>query len=56
MCHTNLRFIKEVEDRIGDSLIKEAIGEVTGHLIDLAMKEIEDMDVVEVTIREVIFV
>ena len=56
MCHTNPRFIKEIEDRIRDSLIKETIGEVTGHSIDLAMKEIEDMDVVEVSIGEVIFV
>ena len=55
MCHTNPRFIKEVEDRIGDSLIEEIIGEVPGLSIDLAMKEIEDMDVVEVAIGEVVF-
>ena len=30
MCRTNPRFITEVEDRIGDSLIEEIIGEVTG--------------------------
>ena len=55
MCHTSPRYIKEVEDRIGDSLVKEIIGEVIGLSVEIAMKEIEDMDMVEVIFGEAIF-
>ena len=55
MCHISPRSIKEVEDRIGDSLIEEIIGEVIGLSVEFAMKVIEGMDVAEVIIGEVIF-
>ena len=55
MCHISLRYIKEVEDRIGDSLVEEIIGKVTGLLVKIVMKVIEDLEVVEVIFREVIF-
>ena len=49
------RYIKEVEDRIRDSLIKEIIGEVIGLSVETAMKVTEDMDMVEVIFGEAIF-
>ena len=55
MCHISPRFIKEVEDRIGDSLVEEIIGEVIGLLVEITMKVIEDMDVVDVIFGEEIF-
>ena len=55
MCLISPRYIKEVEDRIEDSLVKEIIGEVIGLSVEIAMKVIEDMDVVEVIFREAIF-
>ena len=56
MCHISPRYIKEVEDRIRDSLVEEIIGEVIGLTVEIAMKVIEDMDVVEVIFGEEIFV
>ena len=55
MCLISLRYIKEVEDRIEDSLIKETIGEVIVLLIEIVVKAIEDMVEVEVIFREVTF-
>ena len=55
MCLISPRYIKEVEDRIKDSLVKEIIGEVIGLSVEIAMKVAEDMDVVEVIFREVLF-
>ena len=55
MCRISPRYIKEVEDRIRDSLVKEIIGEVTGLLVGIVMKIIEDLVEVEVTFREAIF-
>ena len=55
MCLISPRYIKEVEDRIEDSLAKETIGEVIGLSVEIAMKVTEDMDVVEVIFREAIF-
>ena len=55
MCLISLRFIKEVEDRIGDSLVEEITGEVIDLSVEIVMKVIEDMDVVEVILGEVIF-
>ena len=49
------RYIKEVEDRIGDSLVKEIIGEVLGLLVEIAMLVTDNMDVVEVIFGEAIF-
>ena len=55
MCLISPRYIKDVEDKIGDSLIQEIIGEVVGLSVETAMKVIDDMDVVEVIFREEIF-
>ena len=55
MCLISPRFIKEAEDKIGDSLVEEIIGEVIGLSVEIAMKVIEDMDVVEVIFGEEIF-
>ena len=52
MCHISLRYIKEVEDRIKGSLIKETIIDL---LIEIVVKAIEDMEEVEVIFREVTF-
>ena len=49
------RYIKEVEDRIKDSLVKETIGEVIDLLVEIIMKVTEDMEEVEVIFGEVIF-
>ena len=54
-CLISLRFIKEVEDRIGDSLVEEIIGEVIGLSVEIIMEVIEDMNMVEVIFREEIF-
>ena len=48
------RFIKEVEDRIGDNLMEGIIGEDIGLIIKIVTMAIEDMDVVEVILGEVI--
>ena len=48
-------YIKEVEDRIRDSLVKEIIGKATGLLVKVVMKIIEDLEEVEVIFREEIF-
>ena len=55
MCHISPRYIKEVEDRIEDSLVQETIGEVIDLLVEIAMKVTEDMDAVEVIFGEKIF-
>ena len=55
MCPISPRFIKEVEDRIRDSLVEEITGEVIGLSVEIAMKVIEDMDMVEVVFREELF-
>ena len=55
MCLISPRYIKEVENRIGDSLIEEIIGEVIGLSVEIAMKVVEDMDMVEVIFGEEIF-
>ena len=55
MCLISPRYIKEVEARIKDSLVKEIIGEVIGLSVEIAMKVIEDMDEVEVIFGEAIF-
>ena len=47
----SLRYIKEVEDRIRDRLVEEIIGEEIGPSVEIIMKAIEDMDVVEVIFR-----
>ena len=49
------RYIKEVEDKIGDSLVEEINREVIGLSGEIAMKVLEDMDVVEVIFREETF-
>ena len=51
MCLISPRYIKEVEDRIKDSLIEETIGEVMGLSVEIAMKLTEDMDAVEVILE-----
>ena len=48
MYHISPRYIKEVEDKIVDSLVEEIIREVIGLSVETAMKVIEDMDMVEV--------
>ena len=48
MCLISPRYIKKVKDRIRDSLVEEIIGEVIGPSVEIIMKAIEDMDVVEV--------
>ena len=55
MCLISLRYIKEVEDKIEDSLVMEIIGEVIGLSVEIAMKVIEDMDMVEVICEGAIF-
>ena len=55
MCLRSPRYIKEGEDRIKDSSVKEIIGEVIGLLVEISMKVIEDMDMVEVIFGEAIF-
>ena len=55
MCHISPRYIKEVEARIGDSLVKEVIGEVIGLSVEIAMKVTEDMNAVEIIFRAAIF-
>ena len=55
MCLISPRYIKEVEDKIGDSLVEEIIGEVIGLSVETAMKAIEDMDMVEVIFGEETF-
>ena len=55
MCHISPRYIKEVEDRFEDSLVKEAIGEVIDLLVEIVMKVIEDLEEVEVIFGEAIF-
>ena len=55
MCLISPRYIKEVEDKIGDSLVEEIIGEVIGLSVEIAMKVIEDMDMVEVIFGEETF-
>ena len=55
MCLISPRYIKEVEDRIKDSLIEETIGEVIGLSVEITMKVTEDMDMVEVIFGEAIF-
>ena len=55
MCLTSPRYIKEVEDRIEDSLPQEIIGEVIGLSVEIVMKVTEDMDMVEVIFGEAIF-
>ena len=53
-CTLSPRYIKEVEDRIKDSLVEEIIGEVIGLSIEIIMKVTEDMDAVEVIFGEAI--
>ena len=55
MCLIGPKSIKEVEDKIRDSLVEEITGEVTGLSVEIAMKLIEDMDMVEVIFGEEIF-
>ena len=55
MCHISPKYIKEVEDRIGDSLVEEVIGEAIDLLVEIATKVIEDMEEVEVIFGEAIF-
>ena len=55
MCHISHRFIKEVEDRIADSLMEGIIGEDIGLILEIVMMVIEVMDMVEVILGEVIF-
>ena len=55
MCLISPRYIKEVEDKIEDSLVEEIIREVMGLSVEIVMKVIEDMDVVEVIFGEAIF-
>ena len=54
MCLISHRYIKEVEDKIEDSLAKETIGEVIGLSVEITMKVTEDMDMVEVIFGEAI--
>ena len=51
----SLRYIKDVEVRIGDNLIEEIIGEVIDLLIEIVVKAIEDMEEIEVILGEEIF-
>ena len=51
----SLRFIKEVEDRTKDNLVEEVTGEDIGLIVEIVMKVVEVMDVVEVILGEVIF-
>ena len=55
MCLKSPRYIKEVEDKIRDSLLEEIIREAIGPLVEIVMKVIEDMAMVEVNFREEIF-
>ena len=55
MCLTSCRYIKEVEDRIEDSLIKEITGEAIGLLVEISMRVTKDMDAVEVIFGKAIF-
>ena len=48
-------YIKEVEDRVGDSLYKEIIGEDIDLLAETVLKVIQDMEKAEVIFREVTF-
>ena len=48
----SLRYIKEVEVRIGDNLIEEIIGEAIDLLIEIVVKAIEGMEEVEVILGE----
>ena len=52
MCLTSPRLIKEVEDRIGDSLVEDITGEVTDLSVEIALKVTEDLDMVEVISSE----
>ena len=54
-CPISPRYIKEVEDRIVDSLDEEIIGEDIDLLVEIIMKVIEDMEEEEVICREVTF-
>ena len=54
MCHISHRFIREVEDRITDSMMVGIIGEDIGLIVEIAMMAIEVMDAVEVILGEVI--
>ena len=47
--------MKEVEDKIGDSLVEEIIGEVLGLSVQIIMMVIEDMATVKVIFGEVDF-
>ena len=55
MCHISPRFIKEVEDRIRDNLVEGITGEVIDLSVEMVMKVVEDMDIVEVVFGEEIF-
>ena len=55
MCLLSPRYIKEVEDRIRDSLVEEIIGEVIGLSVEITMKVTEDMDMVGVIFGDAIF-
>ena len=55
MCLISPKFIKEVEDKIKDSLVEEITGEIIGLSVEIAMKVIEDMDMVEVIFGEETF-
>ena len=48
----SLRYIKDVEVRIGDNLIEEIIGEAIDLLIEIVVKAIEGMAEVEVILGE----
>ena len=52
MCLISPRYIREVEDIIRDSLVEEIIGEVIGPSVEIVMKVIVDMDMVEVIFVE----
>ena len=54
-CLISPRYIKEVEDRIKDSLVKETIGEVIDLLVEIVMKVTEDVEEVEVIFGEAVF-
>ena len=54
MCHINHKFIREVEDRVTDSMMVGIVGEDIGLIVEIAMMAIEVMDVVEVILGEVI--
>ena len=55
MCLISLGYIREVEDKIVDSLVEEIIGEVIGLSVEIIMKVIEDMNMVEVIFGEETF-